>query len=213
MKDYINHGDISGEQINNWHEIFFKSENIKNKRVLDVGCAAGFFSREVNRRGGISLALDINPKLKNVVEKHNVEFISGTVEENLKIIKDFSPEIIVAFELIEHLYDPYPLLHQFKEILLSSKKNGKVFLSTPNAFNIKRAINFLIGQKLSDPLLDPVELGYDAEHIRMYSHNMVIKLLNNNGFEVKKKDILSRKIFSLHKYLSNHIVVRGSVKI
>ena len=209
MKDYTTDGYIAGEQINLWHKIFFNHVNVKNKRVVDIGCAAGMFSREIINNGGQCLAIDLNPNLREIVEKKGVKFLSGTIEENYSSIIDFKPDIIVALEVIEHLYDPYPLVLKSKDIFNQLGNNGEIYLSTPNFFSVRRAIDFVLFQRHRDPLYDVVALGNDAEHIRGYSHDMVVKLLKKCGFKVSKKDILSRSAPFIYKYLSKGILVRG----
>ena len=75
MKDYTTDGYIAGEQINLWHKIFFNHVNVKNKRVVDIGCAAGMFSREIINNGGQCLAIDLNPNLREIVEKKELNFL------------------------------------------------------------------------------------------------------------------------------------------
>ena len=209
MKDYVKDGYIAGEQINLWHKIFFNNVDVKNKRVVDIGCAAGMFSREVVNKGGECIAIDLNPNLKEVVEKKGIKFLSGTLENNYEAVIEFKPDIIVALEVIEHLYDPYPLVLKSKDVFKQIGNKGEIYLSTPNFFSISRAIDFILFQRHRDPLYDVVALGNDAEHVRGYSHGMVVKLLENCGFKVSNRDILSRSIPFLYKYFSKGIIVRG----
>ena len=213
MKDYKNYGHVVGTEVNKWHDLFFKNYDVKNKKILDVACSAGAFASAVKDRGGICIGLDVNPKYKEYFDKQDMSFLLGTLEENKQKIIKLQPDIITSFELIEHLYDPNPLINECYDILKTINKKGSIFLSTPNAFNIKRCVDFIFKQKLSDPLLDPVILKGDAEHIRMYSHDMVKNLLKNNGFKVEKKDVLSGKKIPLYRYFSNSILIRGKLPL
>lgn len=213
MKDYKNYGHVVGKQVNKWHKLFFTNYDVKNKTILDIACSAGAFAAAVKDRGGVCIGLDVNPKYKDHFDKLDISFLLGTVEENKQKIIELQPDIITSFELIEHLYDPNTLINECFDILKTINKKGSLFLSTPNAFNIKRCFDFIFKQKHSDPLLDPVLLKGDAEHIRMYSHVMVKKLLENNGFKVGKEDILSGKKLFFYSYFANSILIRGKLPL
>ena len=98
-----------------------------------------------------------------------------------------------------------------KDVFKQTGTNGEIYLSTPNFFSVRRAIDFILFQHHRDPLYDVVALGNDAEHIRGYSHSMVVKLLENCGFKVSNQDILSRSLPFLYRYFSKGILVRGRI--
>ena len=137
--------------------------------------------------------------------------LQGTLDPALPEIQSFNPDMITIFEVVEHIYDVSPLLTAARKVLsASSSKDKRLLISTPNAFNLMRAVYFL-AQRHRDSHMDP--LGFEsAEHIRAYSYRTVIKLMQNFGFTVTKAGVLSGysgrdDLFT--RYLTPHIVVEA----
>jgi len=112
---------------------FVKDSNIKNKKVLDIGCGFGWFELNVLSRGvkeiaGIEISLEDLKTAKNNIEDKRAIFKVGGA---LKLpFKDNYFDMVVAWEVIEHI--PKNTEDQmFKEVNRVLKKNGVFYLSTP----------------------------------------------------------------------------------
>jgi 2-polyprenyl-3-methyl-5-hydroxy-6-metoxy-1,4-benzoquinol methylase len=107
------------------------------KSVLDLGCLEGFagltvanLTPSVRRLVGVDLSkegIDIANSRKNLV-KANAEFIQGTIEEFLATTKE-KFDMIMLFEVIEHVKDPKELLDLIDGV---KTKDGIVLISTPD---------------------------------------------------------------------------------
>jgi len=112
----------------------FASSFVKGKRVLDAGSGSGYGSYLLVQRGkpreiiGVDLSEEAveyasatyhHPKLQYRV--NNVEKLSG--------LEDESFDVVVSFEVIEHLNDIDAYLHAIRRVL---KKDGIFIVSTPN---------------------------------------------------------------------------------
>lgn len=100
---------------------FFNTILSKGKRVLDVGCNAGEFLDYAKTIDCITAGVELCEQSQALLKKkeHSVypeiNQISGTYD------------IITAFDLVEHLYEPYDF---FKTIKKHLNKNGNLIILT-----------------------------------------------------------------------------------
>lgn len=66
-------------------------------------------------------------------------------------------DVIVAGEILEHLYYPEAVVAKVAKRLLP---NGIFVGSIPNAFSIKNRIRYLAGKKKFTPLADPTHINH-----------------------------------------------------
>jgi len=99
-------------------------------RVLDAGCGSGYGVAELGRAGCIfamDIAADAIAHASRAFAASNVRFLQGRCED-LPFV-DASLDLVVAFEVIEHLEDWRKLLTEARRVLLPS---GTLLVSTPN---------------------------------------------------------------------------------
>lgn len=107
-------------------------EYAKGKIVLDAGCGSGYGADKLIRCGAKKVyAVDNNSESIKYCRSHyrqkNLEFLQGDVAK-LDFPNNFF-DLIVAFEIIEHLKGPQKVIAEFYRIL---KPGGRLILSTPN---------------------------------------------------------------------------------
>lgn len=118
----------------------FACQFVKHKVVLDAGCGVGYGTYILSRYGNAqeAVGIDISQKAvdyaKSKYKLANVKFKKGNLEE-LAYVRDKSIEIIVGFEVIEHLQNQEKFLMQVKRII---KNEGIFIVSTPNKFTQPR---------------------------------------------------------------------------
>jgi len=106
-------------------------EGDKSKIVLDIGCGSGHGSNvlagKFKKVQGVDLAEEGIAYAKKYWKKQNITFKigSGTAIP----FKDNTFDIVVSFEVFEHIKEWKTFL---KEIRRVTKKDGKIYLSTPN---------------------------------------------------------------------------------
>lgn len=131
----------------------------KNKKVLEIGCAIGTFSKILNEKGFEVTATDISEFiLKEARGKTpNVEFRVLDIEKEPRVKEKF--DYIFAFEVLEHLKDPEKALENIKNLL---KPKGVFIFSTP----------FISEQTLKDPT-----------HINVHDPKYWLELGKRNSFK------------------------------
>ena len=201
MNHYKQKNNIDGnpDKYSSWHIPVLKLINFRDKNVLDLGCGAGGFLKTI-RKDYTSKVFGIEPNIGNIkkLEESGIDNYHGIASEFIEIesLKN-NMDIVCSFEVLEHVYD-------YKDIFLPGfvflKKGGVFCVSTPNAFNILRIINMFFGEH-KDILMDPT-IHNEAEHIRLYSYNMIQRAFIKSGF----KDI---KIYGVLKLLNKEIIFKN----
>ncbi len=112
------------EQINN--------RNIKNLKILDVGCGGGIICEPLARLGANVTGIDFAPnniiaaKIHSKKNKLKINYINKDIEKS-KLDEKF--DIILMFEVLEHLDNWKKTIKNIKKNL---NKNGLIIISTIN---------------------------------------------------------------------------------
>lgn len=119
-------------------EYFFKGMSL-NKKILEIGCADGWLGQYLKNKGYNNyIGLDIIPPAD----------IIGDIREWEKLgIKKESYDVIIAFEVIEHV-------DCFKECFDILKPGGKLMITTPlpnRDWILKIFETFHLNQKRTSP--------------------------------------------------------------
>jgi SAM-dependent methyltransferase len=109
----------------------FAARLARGKRVLDAGCGAGYGSAELARAAERVVGVDRAPEAIEFARAHyaaaNVSFEEASCEALPHA--DGSFELVVAFEVIEHLENWRGFLREVRRVLAP---NGQLVVSTPN---------------------------------------------------------------------------------
>lgn len=120
----------------NWLQALgFKS--VKNLSLLDVGCGTGFVCHEAMRQGAKrAVGLDI-VKPSGINEQSTWQFINGDLNSDqwIRNLDDKNFDLILAFDILEHLDSPYRFLKTLRECM---KTDSKLILTTPNLTSWER---------------------------------------------------------------------------
>lgn len=134
--------EFTGERVipnlvdaNLWNEHIaryaFASRLSRNRRVLDAGCGAGYGAAELsysaNDVTAIDLAQDAVTYARSQYPRRNLQWLVASC--TALPIANHSFDLVVAFEVIEHLTDWQLLLAEAKRVLAPG---GQFIVSTPN---------------------------------------------------------------------------------
>jgi len=161
----------------------------KSGKLLDIGCAAGFFMEVAQKRGWDVHGIDISEVCaayarKNLgLEVRNGLFINTS-------FKDSEFDLITMWDYLEHSITPKEDISKARGLL---RKGGLLLIATPDISSIPARIckSRWIGIKLE-------------EHFYYFSKDVLSKLLKDSGFEILK-------IGYIGKYISSHMVANRLV--
>jgi len=109
----------------------FAARLARGKRVLDLGCGAGYGTAELARHALSGLGADIAPEAVDFARANyreaNVFFEQASCTALPHPAASF--DLVVAFEVIEHLADWRELLNEARRVLAPA---GQFIVSTPN---------------------------------------------------------------------------------
>lgn len=107
----------------------FASRLAAGKRVLDLGCGTGYGTAELAKVAAEATGVDIAAKAIDYATPHYPSARFMQVPATELPFPDDAFDLVVSFELIEHLSDYRPLLAQARRVLHPA---GLFVVSTPN---------------------------------------------------------------------------------
>lgn len=128
-------GDLDFETYENWFDGWYKFvrryvdlKEGENRKVLELGCAIGAFSKILDEKGFDVTATDISDFiLKHALQANpGIKFKKLDIEKKQNLRQKF--DYVFAFEVLEHLENPQKALLNIKKKL---KKEGIFIFSTP----------------------------------------------------------------------------------
>ena len=117
-----------------WNEHYarylFAARLARNRRVLDIGCGAGYGARELARVATTVVAADValDALIAAAAEPFEAVALTAAGAERLPF-RDGSFDLVVAFEIIEHLAAWPDLIREARRVLAPG---GQFVVSTPN---------------------------------------------------------------------------------
>lgn len=182
-----------------------KKINLKSPRLLEVGPGFGTFLQELSKKKYFKkcIAVEPNPSCANECIKKGLTVIRQPIEKIKQ--KTNLTNVIVSFEVIEHLFSPQKFIRSCHSLL---SKKGLIILTCPNV----RGFDISILKDKSDIV--------DFEHLNYFHTNSLPILMKRCGFRildistpgkldaelVRKKALLGIFNISLHPFLK-HILI------
>ena len=158
------------DQINN--------RNIRNLKILDVGCGGGIICEPLARLGAKVTGIDFAPnniiaaKIHSKKNKLKINYINKDIEKS-KLDEKF--DIILMFEVLEHLDNWKKTIKNIKKNL---NKNGLIIISTIN----RNLLSKLFAINIAENILNWIPKG-------THDYNKLIKP------EELKKILLKEKFY------------------
>ena len=109
----------------------FSCQFSREATVLDLACGTGYGSAALAEKASTVYALDLSEEAvrygKSNYAQPRIHFLVG--DGRILPFGGARFDVVIAFEIFEHLADPLPLLEDIKRVL---KPEGVLLLSTPN---------------------------------------------------------------------------------
>ncbi len=161
----------------------------KTKTILDVGCGNGDFVMEMNFLGWNARGIEIDPESVKIARSNNLDVNEGNLES-----KQYAPDSfdgIYMNNVIEHVPDAVRTIQECYRVL---KPGGRISLYTCSSTSLAHHIYKSDYRGLEIP-----------RHIFVFSPLTLRKLLEQNGFRVKKvKTYFNQYIWAASRAISKN---------
>jgi len=155
----------------------------KKGKILDVGCATGFFLELAKSKGWEVYGTEISKfAVKHAKDKLNLKNVFYGDLKKIKF-KENMFDVVTMFDVIEHLRDPKSTLRYTHKLL---KKGGLIAVTTPDSGSL---VSKLLGRRWE-------EFRRAREHTYFFSRKTLSDMLKKTGFEILKIESAGR-YFSL----------------
>lgn len=148
-------------------ERYINEYGCKTESFLEIGAGFGSFCEVIRELGVFRriVAVEPTPDLAGTCRKKGFEVFEAPIE---KINLGSMADVVAAFEVIEHLFDPGSFIAKCHSIL---KSNGLFVLSCPNVkgFDVST--------------LGTLSGSFDHEHINYFHPGSLVHLLKKFGFD------------------------------
>ncbi len=150
-----------------------------NTSILDIGCATGYFAKELAKKGCETYGVDKDRIALKKASKYCKEVIQCDLD-NIKIChapkKHF--DYVLMLDVLEHLQNPKLAISQVGKFL---KKDGRLVVSVPNIAHASIRWGLLKGD------FDYTNTGIlDSTHVHFYTLKSISRLLEKEGFRILK---------------------------
>lgn len=149
--------------------------------ILDVGCSSGrlgaAMKAEVPGRQVFGLEREAAAEARQVLD---AVFHADITVDTIPVPPE-SLDCVTCGDVLEHLYDPLPVLKKLKELL---RPDGQILISLPNGQHHSVVDMLLRGE------FQYVDMGLmDWTHVRFYTYASFVKLMLDAGFVPKLFDL------------------------
>ncbi|MGQ4649222.1 glycosyltransferase [Lyngbya aestuarii] len=154
-----------------------------NKRVIDFGCATGYFAKLLVNNGCQVTGVEVNSDAGKIAEKYCEQVVIGDLDfvSLGEILPHQAFDVAVFGDVLEHLRNPWKLLEEVQKLL---KPEGYVVASIPNIAHGAIRLALLQGR------FEYMKLGIlDDTHLRFFTRQSVEELFERSGYFV---DVIDR---------------------
>lgn len=183
----------------------------KRLRILEIGCNSGHFLSALQhhlklRFDNISfefVGIDIDRNAINSAKiEDGIKYIVGNVEEHLF---DSRFDLIVHFELIEHLVDPKSLMLRGNDLL---EFGGIQYFTTPNGLGMDNiALGYNAFRPLAHSIFPPMHLqAFSTANIRLLAYLTgfnVVDVKTPGNFDIDISRVFLEDMGSIFSHIKN----------
>jgi 2-polyprenyl-3-methyl-5-hydroxy-6-metoxy-1,4-benzoquinol methylase len=150
----------------------------KEMKVLDIGCAYGYFLKLCDEMECETYGIDISKyAIKQAKKETKAKLFVHDVNKGLPMFSNNFFDLVTMFDVIEHLISPFLTL---KEIYRVLKPRGRLVITTPNLNSIDRLIKKFFGKE------EEWHGYYDKTHLYLFTPSSLKFLVERSGFKIVK---------------------------
>ncbi len=192
-----------------YETIRFGHPTIEGLKILDVGAGTGYLTMKLIQIGARVTAMDLcefDPPITGLES-----FVVHDLNNPYLPLEDGTFDVVVSTEVIEHLRAPFIVL---TEMIRTLKSGGLLVFTTPNYWNLKYRVKYLLSGNLQRPIINDKlkKMGYlkgSAPHIVMMTYPTVKAILTWEGcknIELQAKSLYN--LFGRIQWLPFYMLVR-----
>ena len=174
--------------ISNLVNDLIKKSNIRDSRILEIGCGDGYFLKQlVQDNSWNNTGIGYDPSyVESKTNLENIRFEKLFFDDSCKEESDF----IISRHVIEHIPEPIPFLKNIRKI---SKPHTRIFFETPTVEWI---------------LKNHVFWDFTYEHCSFFTKNSLTTAFQIAGFKVKSvKPVFNNQYLWLEAVPSNSQII------
>jgi SAM-dependent methyltransferase len=184
--DYWRESRVKSDQ----EHFHWKAEIVANRpelkaatAILDIGCGDGEMLSLLRGRGKRLLGVDIAAPGVEETKAKGFEAWTVNLDQQPLPVGDAEMDAVLCFDVLEHIFAPDRALDELTRVL---RPGGFAMVSVPNAFNAYNRLNYALGRHRD--IMDSAHWGAErfSEHIRLFSLDVLTKLLTDHGLNVNE---------------------------
>jgi SAM-dependent methyltransferase len=160
---------------------------VRNKKILDIGCAGGWYAKYLLDKGADIMAIDANENMVEITKKrtqNKCPVFQADINNKLNFIKDGTLEIVLASLILHYIKNIENVFFEINRIL---KINGELIFSIHHP--LMEFVHFKRENYLETELLED-EWTMEEEEIKVKFYrrplNKILQPLIDNGFYIER---------------------------
>lgn len=160
---------------------------IKNKKILDIGCAGGWYTKYLLDKGADVIAVDVNKNMVEITKKriqNKCKVIQSDINNGFAFIENDAIDIVLASLVLHYIKDIGQAYCEINRIL---KTEGEIIFSVHHP--LMEFVYFKKENYMDIELLeDEWTMGEEKIKVQFYRRplNKILQPLIDNGFYIEK---------------------------
>jgi len=156
---------------------------VSNARLLDVGCAAGWFLSAASRRGMKVRGIEPDPYMGARAREIGHDVIEAAFPE--PGLSSDSFDVVSFNDVFEHLHDLTGIMREVDRVLAA---NGLLVLSLPSSKGFIYRIATVMCRLRMSRFVDRLwQKGYESPHLHYFDDHSLQQFANQHGFSLQAR--------------------------
>lgn len=148
------------------------------KRVLEVGCSTGYFSRAMVEQNCVVTAIELDAEAAELARSYceKIHVLDLNESDWFKSFRRGAFDVVLLGDVLEHLVDPWSVLRQVAQVL---DAGGSLIISLPNVVHWITRLEILLGRFNYQPWGT-----LDHTHLRFFTVKTARDLIESAGYRI-----------------------------